>query len=89
MFEENVPIAECTNCCINHAAAHSNVPPSSSRELAPFADRICHPLRYVTREDVAAASLSKASSSGGSVRLISKGMGASLDKGAAPEPSAK
>ncbi|NWR57683.1 ZRAB3 endonuclease, partial [Bucorvus abyssinicus] len=28
--------------------------------------------RYVTREDVAAASLSKASSSGGSVRLISK-----------------
>ncbi|KAF4788165.1 DNA annealing helicase and endonuclease ZRANB3 [Turdus rufiventris] len=45
--------------------------------------------RYVTREDVAAASLSKASSSGGSVRLISKGMGASLDKGAAPEPSTK
>uniref|UniRef100_A0A8C9N7W1 Zinc finger RANBP2-type containing 3 n=1 Tax=Serinus canaria TaxID=9135 RepID=A0A8C9N7W1_SERCA len=37
--------------------------------------------RYVTREDVAAASLSKASSSGGSVRLISKEMGASLDKG--------
>ncbi|NXU63855.1 ZRAB3 endonuclease, partial [Horornis vulcanius] len=34
--------------------------------------------RYVTREDVAAASLSKASSSGGSVRLISKEMGASL-----------
>uniref|UniRef100_A0A8C0ZBZ7 Zinc finger RANBP2-type containing 3 n=1 Tax=Cyanistes caeruleus TaxID=156563 RepID=A0A8C0ZBZ7_CYACU len=31
--------------------------------------------RYVTREDVAAASLSKASSSGGSVRLISKEMG--------------
>ncbi|NXC00230.1 ZRAB3 endonuclease, partial [Orthonyx spaldingii] len=46
--------------------------------------------RYVTREDVAAASLSKASSSGGSVRLISKGTGASLDKGgAAPEPSTK
>ncbi|NWR48102.1 ZRAB3 endonuclease, partial [Regulus satrapa] len=43
--------------------------------------------RYVTREDVAAASLSKASSSGGSVRLISKEMGASLDKGASPEPS--
>ncbi|NXH86211.1 ZRAB3 endonuclease, partial [Edolisoma coerulescens] len=46
--------------------------------------------RYVTREDVAAASLSKASSSGGSVRLISKEMGASLDKGgAATEPSTK
>uniref|UniRef100_A0A8C0UIM8 Zinc finger RANBP2-type containing 3 n=1 Tax=Cyanistes caeruleus TaxID=156563 RepID=A0A8C0UIM8_CYACU len=45
--------------------------------------------RYVTREDVAAASLSKASSSGGSVRLISKEMGASLDKAASPEPSTK
>ncbi|NXB41979.1 ZRAB3 endonuclease, partial [Leucopsar rothschildi] len=45
--------------------------------------------RYVTREDVAAASLSKASSSGGSVRLISKEMGASVDKGASPEPSTK
>ncbi|NXY03694.1 ZRAB3 endonuclease, partial [Pteruthius melanotis] len=46
--------------------------------------------RYVTREDVAAASLSKASSSGGSVRLISKEMGAPLDKGAAAtEPSTK
>ncbi|NXW70719.1 ZRAB3 endonuclease, partial [Hirundo rustica] len=45
--------------------------------------------RYVTREDVAAASLSKASSSGGSVRLISKDMGASLDTGASPEPSTK
>ncbi|NWX25987.1 ZRAB3 endonuclease, partial [Notiomystis cincta] len=45
--------------------------------------------RYVTREDVAAASLSKASSSGGSVRLISKGMGASVDKGASPQPSTK
>ncbi|NXS88980.1 ZRAB3 endonuclease, partial [Erpornis zantholeuca] len=46
--------------------------------------------RYVTREDVAAASLAKASSSGGSVRLISKEMGASLDKGgAATEPSTK
>ncbi|XP_059708548.1 DNA annealing helicase and endonuclease ZRANB3 isoform X2 [Haemorhous mexicanus] len=45
--------------------------------------------RYVTREDVAAASLSKASSSGGSVRLISKEMGASVDKGASPKPSTK
>ncbi|NWV59050.1 ZRAB3 endonuclease, partial [Malurus elegans] len=46
--------------------------------------------RYVTREDVAAASLSKASSSGGSVRLISRGTGASLDKGSvSPEPSTK
>ncbi|NXB69990.1 ZRAB3 endonuclease, partial [Donacobius atricapilla] len=45
--------------------------------------------RYVTREDVAAASLSKASSSGGSVRLISREMGASLDRGASPEPSTK
>ncbi|NWV14883.1 ZRAB3 endonuclease, partial [Ptilonorhynchus violaceus] len=44
--------------------------------------------RYVTREDVAAASRSKASSSGGSVRLISKGTGASLEKGSASaEPS--
>ncbi|NWX39574.1 ZRAB3 endonuclease, partial [Steatornis caripensis] len=34
--------------------------------------------RYVTKEDVAAASLSKASSSGGSVRLISKRSGVSL-----------
>ncbi|NXA74905.1 ZRAB3 endonuclease, partial [Thryothorus ludovicianus] len=41
--------------------------------------------RYVTREDVAAASLSKASSSGGSVRLISREM----DKGASPEPATK
>ncbi|NXI22908.1 ZRAB3 endonuclease, partial [Sterrhoptilus dennistouni] len=45
--------------------------------------------RYVTREDVAAASLSKASSSGGSIRLISKDMGASLHTGASPEPSTK
>lgn len=66
-------------CCTNVAAAQS----------APCADRICHSLRYVSREDVAAASLSKASSSGGSVRLISKGMGASLDKGASPKPSTK
>ncbi|NXD20149.1 ZRAB3 endonuclease, partial [Spelaeornis formosus] len=43
--------------------------------------------RYVTREDVAAASLSKASSSGGSVRLISKELVLSLDKGVSPEPS--
>ncbi|XP_076199213.1 DNA annealing helicase and endonuclease ZRANB3 isoform X3 [Aptenodytes patagonicus] len=34
--------------------------------------------RYVTKEDVAAASLSKASSSGGSVRLISKESGVCL-----------
>ncbi|NXS58417.1 ZRAB3 endonuclease, partial [Brachypteracias leptosomus] len=34
--------------------------------------------RYVTKEDVAAASLSKASSSGGSVRLISKETGVCL-----------
>ncbi|NXE91444.1 ZRAB3 endonuclease, partial [Menura novaehollandiae] len=39
--------------------------------------------RYVTREDVAAASLSKASSSGGSVRLISRETGACLEKGSA------
>ncbi|NXY24665.1 ZRAB3 endonuclease, partial [Atrichornis clamosus] len=39
--------------------------------------------RYVTREDVAAASLGKASSSGGSVRLISRGTGACLGKGSA------
>ncbi|NWW75037.1 ZRAB3 endonuclease, partial [Climacteris rufus] len=45
--------------------------------------------RYVGREDVAAASLSKASSSGGSVRLISRGTGPSLEQGsasAAPSP---
>ncbi|KAM6129536.1 DNA annealing helicase and endonuclease ZRANB3 [Pterocles gutturalis] len=36
--------------------------------------------RYVTKEDVAAASLSKASSSGGSIRLISKEGGVCLKK---------
>ncbi|NXG44259.1 ZRAB3 endonuclease, partial [Psilopogon haemacephalus] len=35
---------------------------------------------YLTKEDVAAASLSKASSSGGSVRLISKGENASAEQ---------
>lgn len=78
MFEENV-LYQC--CCSPECC--------SLREVTTFADRICHSLRYVTREDVAAASLSKASSSGGSVRLISKEMGASLDKGASPKPSTK
>ncbi|KAJ7407414.1 DNA annealing helicase and endonuclease ZRANB3 [Willisornis vidua] len=40
--------------------------------------------RYVTREDVAAASLSKASSTGGSVRLISRESGACPSKENAP-----
>ncbi|NXC28279.1 ZRAB3 endonuclease, partial [Campylorhamphus procurvoides] len=40
--------------------------------------------RYVTREDVAAASLSKATSTGGSVRLISKDGGACPKKENAP-----
>ncbi|KFW89508.1 DNA annealing helicase and endonuclease ZRANB3, partial [Phalacrocorax carbo] len=44
--------------------------------------------RYVTREDVAAASLSKASSSGGSVRLISKESGVCLEnENTSTEPS--
>ncbi|XP_008943639.1 PREDICTED: DNA annealing helicase and endonuclease ZRANB3 [Merops nubicus] len=46
--------------------------------------------RYVTKEDVAAASLSKASSSGGSVRLISRERGGCLtDNSAAAEQSAR
>ncbi|NWU78451.1 ZRAB3 endonuclease, partial [Onychorhynchus coronatus] len=40
--------------------------------------------RYVTREDVAAASLSKAASTGGSVRLISRESGAGPKKENAP-----
>ncbi|NXG07727.1 ZRAB3 endonuclease, partial [Sakesphorus luctuosus] len=40
--------------------------------------------RYVTREDVAAASLSRASSTGGSVRLISRESGACPSKENAP-----
>ncbi|NWI84756.1 ZRAB3 endonuclease, partial [Pitta sordida] len=40
--------------------------------------------RYVTKEDVAAASLTKASSAGGSVRLISNPRGAGPKKGSAP-----
>lgn len=36
------------------------------------AETICNHSRYVTKEDVAVASLSKANSSGGSVRMVSK-----------------
>ncbi|NXF81769.1 ZRAB3 endonuclease, partial [Sclerurus mexicanus] len=46
--------------------------------------------RYVTREDVAAASLSKATSTGGSVRLISRDSGACPKRENAPvEPATK
>ncbi|NWU94009.1 ZRAB3 endonuclease, partial [Upupa epops] len=43
-----------------------------AEELSKKQPAVSSTKRYVTREDVAAASLSKASSSGGSVRLISK-----------------
>lgn len=76
-------------CCPNLAAAQSDVLGGRLFPLLTGFVTLSLSLRYVTREDVAAASLSKASSSGGSVRLISKEMGASLDKGASAEPSTR
>ncbi|NXI72862.1 ZRAB3 endonuclease, partial [Anseranas semipalmata] len=47
-------------------------PIHAAEELSKKQSVVSSTKRYVTKEDVAAASLSKASSSGGSVRLISK-----------------
>ncbi|NXL04800.1 ZRAB3 endonuclease, partial [Mesembrinibis cayennensis] len=47
-------------------------PIHAAEELSKKQSAVSSTKRYVTKEDVAAASLSKASSSGGSVRLISK-----------------
>ncbi|XP_071666866.1 DNA annealing helicase and endonuclease ZRANB3 isoform X5 [Patagioenas fasciata] len=50
-------------------------PTHAAEELSKKQSVVSSTKRYVTKEDVAAASLSKASSSGGSVRLISKPTG--------------
>ncbi|XP_054686730.1 DNA annealing helicase and endonuclease ZRANB3 isoform X3 [Grus americana] len=50
-------------------------PIRAAEELSKKQSVVSSTKRYVTKEDVAAASLSKASSSGGSVRLISKESG--------------
>ncbi|NWQ75648.1 ZRAB3 endonuclease, partial [Columbina picui] len=50
-------------------------PTHAAEELSKKQSVVSSTKRYVTKEDVAAASLSKASSSGGSVRLISKPSG--------------
>ncbi|NXI56037.1 ZRAB3 endonuclease, partial [Chloroceryle aenea] len=53
-------------------------PIHAAEELSKKQSGVRSTKRYVTKEDVAAASLSKASSSGGSVRLISKEGGVCL-----------
>uniref|UniRef100_A0A8C3K6U1 Zinc finger RANBP2-type containing 3 n=1 Tax=Calidris pygmaea TaxID=425635 RepID=A0A8C3K6U1_9CHAR len=53
-------------------------PLHAAEELSKKQSVLSSTKRYVTKEDVAAASLSKASSSGGSVRLISKESGVCL-----------
>ncbi|NXJ97182.1 ZRAB3 endonuclease, partial [Corythaixoides concolor] len=53
-------------------------PIHAAEELSKKQSAVSSTKRYVTKEDVAAASLSKASSSGGSVRLISKESGVCL-----------
>ncbi|KFO86536.1 DNA annealing helicase and endonuclease ZRANB3, partial [Buceros rhinoceros silvestris] len=55
-------------------------PIHAAEELSKKQPAVGSTKRYVTREDVAAASLSKASRSGGSVRLISKDSGVCLQK---------
>ncbi|NXU52242.1 ZRAB3 endonuclease, partial [Turnix velox] len=60
-------------------------PLHAAEELAKKQSTPSSTKRYVTKEDVAAASLSKASSSGGSVRLISKEIG--KKEKASAEPS--
>ncbi|XP_010176013.1 DNA annealing helicase and endonuclease ZRANB3, partial [Antrostomus carolinensis] len=55
-------------------------PIHAAEELSKKQSVVSSTKRYVTKEDVAAASLSKASSSGGSVRLISKDSGVCLKK---------
>ncbi|NXS07561.1 ZRAB3 endonuclease, partial [Neodrepanis coruscans] len=59
-------------------------PIHAAEELSKKQSVVSSTKRYVTKEDVAAASLTKASSSGGSVRLISKPTGAGLKKENAP-----
>ncbi|NXM75080.1 ZRAB3 endonuclease, partial [Serilophus lunatus] len=59
-------------------------PIHAAEELSKKQSLVSSTKRYVTKEDVAAASLTKASSSGGSVRLISKPSGACLKKENAP-----
>ncbi|XP_074684688.1 DNA annealing helicase and endonuclease ZRANB3 isoform X4 [Strix aluco] len=53
-------------------------PIHAAEELSKKQSVVSSTKRYMTKEDVAAASLSKASSSGGSVRLISKESGVCL-----------
>ncbi|NXF01596.1 ZRAB3 endonuclease, partial [Smithornis capensis] len=60
-------------------------PIHAAEELSKKQSGVSSTKRYVTKEDVAAASLTKASSSGGSVRLISKPSGACLKKQNAPD----
>ncbi|NXL56141.1 ZRAB3 endonuclease, partial [Chordeiles acutipennis] len=55
-------------------------PIHAAEELSKKQSVVSSTKRYVTKEDVAAASLSKASSSGGSVRLISRDSGVCLKK---------
>ncbi|NWH64328.1 ZRAB3 endonuclease, partial [Geococcyx californianus] len=59
-------------------------PIQAAEELSKKQPALSSTKRYVTREDVAAASLSKASSSGGSVRLISKDGGVCVKNDNAP-----
>ncbi|NXA13549.1 ZRAB3 endonuclease, partial [Sapayoa aenigma] len=59
-------------------------PIHAAEELSKKQSVVSSTKRYVTREDVAAAALSRAGSSGGSVRLISKPSGARLKKQNAP-----
>ncbi|NWY52609.1 ZRAB3 endonuclease, partial [Chionis minor] len=54
-------------------------PVHAAEELSKKQSVVGSTKRYMTKEDVAAASLSKASSSGGSVRLISKESGVCLE----------
>ncbi|KFW07403.1 DNA annealing helicase and endonuclease ZRANB3, partial [Eurypyga helias] len=53
-------------------------PIHAAEELSKKQSVVSSTKRYVTKEDVAAASLRKAGSSGGSVRLVSKGSGLGL-----------
>ncbi|KAM6307294.1 DNA annealing helicase and endonuclease ZRANB3 [Aegotheles albertisi] len=63
-------------------------PIHAAEELSRKQSVVSSTKRYVTKEDVAAASLSKASSSGGSVRLISRDSGVCLkNENASVEPS--
>uniref|UniRef100_A0A8B9GJY3 ZRAB3 endonuclease n=1 Tax=Amazona collaria TaxID=241587 RepID=A0A8B9GJY3_9PSIT len=59
-------------------------PIRAAEELSKKQSVVSSTKRYVTKEDVAAASLTKASSSGGSVRIISKESGVYLKNEDAP-----